>query len=128
MERKPDQIDPYDELGVDMGASRRDIVRAYRRLAHEWHPDVHQEDPSAVARFRAITAAYDLLTDANRRTEYDHKRDTRTTAATARAPQPRATQRGVVRFTSPGRRDLLRVGPVHIAPVVGARSVDEEQE
>jgi curved DNA-binding protein CbpA len=126
MERKSDEFDPYDELGVALDASRREIVRAYRRLAHEWHPDVHQHDPSAVARFRAITAAYDLLTDGPRRAAYDRLHRVRPAAPVADAGQQPVSQQPVARRVSQPlqqpvaglrRPMLLRVGPVHIEPL-----------
>lgn len=61
----------YSRLEVSPGASREEIVRAYRRLAHGAHPDTHPQDPDAARRFREITEAYDVLTDPDRRVSYD---------------------------------------------------------
>src|SRR5689334_2510798 len=62
-----DHCDPYRVLGVDTGASRQDIARAYRRAVQGAHPDAQPADPRAAARFRELTDAYDLLTDPARR-------------------------------------------------------------
>src|SRR5204862_4626385 len=65
------RLNPYRVLGVDTGASRQDIARAYRRAVHGAHPDAQPADPRAVARFRELTDAYDLLSDSARRAAYD---------------------------------------------------------
>ena len=65
--------DFYSRLEVDRGASRDDIVGAYRRLAMGAHPDAHPEDPTAAARFREITEAYEVLGDPKRRDAYDRQ-------------------------------------------------------
>jgi curved DNA-binding protein len=63
--------DYYRTLGVDRGASEPDIKRAYRKLARELHPDVTGDDPRATERFKAITEAYEVLSDPQRRRSYD---------------------------------------------------------
>jgi DnaJ-class molecular chaperone len=63
--------DLYTVLGVARGAQDDDIRRAYRRLAKELHPDVRPDDPAASDRFKQVTAAYDILGDANKRRRYD---------------------------------------------------------
>ncbi|MCX8075902.1 MAG: DnaJ domain-containing protein [Aquificaceae bacterium] len=62
--------DYYRILGVDKKASKEDIKRAYRRLAKEWHPDLNP-DPEAKERFRDINEAYHILSDDEKRREYD---------------------------------------------------------
>jgi molecular chaperone DnaJ len=62
--------DLYDVLGVPRGASDAEIKRAYRRLAQQWHPDVNK-DPSASARFKEASEAYQILSDPQRRQRYD---------------------------------------------------------
>jgi len=64
----------YLRLEVRPDASRREIVSAYRRLAHGAHPDAHPGDPEAAQRFREITEAYDVLSDPLRRASYDRSR------------------------------------------------------
>ena len=63
--------DPYDILGVPRAASADDIRKAYRRLAKRWHPDTNPDKPEAEARFKAISAAYALLSDPEQRARFD---------------------------------------------------------
>ena len=62
---------PYEVLGVKSDASADDIRKAYRKLAKEFHPDLNPGKPAAEARFKAVTAAYDILSDAEKRGRYD---------------------------------------------------------
>jgi DnaJ-class molecular chaperone len=62
---------PYEVLGVKRDASADDIRKAYRKLAKEFHPDLNPGKPAAEARFKAVTAAYDLLSDPEKRGRYD---------------------------------------------------------
>ena len=59
--------DYYEILGVPRGASQDDIKRAYRKQARKYHPDVSDE-PDAEARFKAVGEAYEVLSDAEKRT------------------------------------------------------------
>ncbi|NBW13765.1 MAG: J domain-containing protein [Caulobacteraceae bacterium] len=63
--------DPYKELGVSRGASADEIKKAFRKLAKELHPDKNPGDKAAEERFKRITAAFDLLGDAEKRAKYD---------------------------------------------------------
>ena len=63
--------DPYQTLGVQRGASEADIKKAYRKLAKELHPDRNKDNPQASERFSKVTAAYDLLTDKDKRARFD---------------------------------------------------------
>jgi molecular chaperone DnaJ len=62
--------DFYAELGVPQDASKKDIEKAYRRLARDWHPD-HNSEPGAEERFKNISEAYSVLHDDKSRAEYD---------------------------------------------------------
>ena len=62
---------PYEVLGVKRDASADEIRNAYRKLAKEFHPDLNPGKPAAEARFKAVTAAYDILSDAEKRGRYD---------------------------------------------------------
>jgi len=62
--------DFYEVLGVPRNADRSEIQRAYRKLARHHHPDVNK-DPSAEARFKEISEAYDVLSDPELRQRYD---------------------------------------------------------
>jgi DnaJ-class molecular chaperone len=63
--------DYYGVLGVAKGASQKDIRSAYRKLARQHHPDVNPGDKAAEARFKDINAAYEVLSDADKRKKYD---------------------------------------------------------
>ena len=63
--------DLYSELGVKRDASEADIKKAYRKLAKELHPDRNKDNPKATERFSKVTRAYDLLTDKDKRAQYD---------------------------------------------------------
>ena len=63
--------DPYTTLGVSRGASEKDIKSAYRKLAKELHPDRNKDNPNASERFSEVTRAYDLLSDKDKRAQFD---------------------------------------------------------
>jgi molecular chaperone DnaJ len=65
--------DFYKELGVSSDASADEIKRAYRKLARDLHPDTNS-DPSAAERFKAVSEAHSVLSDAAKRKEYDETR------------------------------------------------------
>src|ERR1700736_5099449 len=62
---------PYEVLGVKPDASADEIRKAYRKLAKQFHPDINPGKPEAEARFKEISAAYDLLSDSDKRARYD---------------------------------------------------------
>lgn len=66
----------YNILGVAPNASNDDIKKRYRSLAMRFHPD-RNSDEGAEARFNAIQQAYEVLTDAKRRAEYDQQMNDR---------------------------------------------------
>jgi DnaJ-class molecular chaperone len=63
--------DPYATLGVQRGATEKDIKSAYRKLAKELHPDRNKDNPRAAERFSDVTKAYDLLSDKDKRARFD---------------------------------------------------------
>ena len=63
--------DPYKALGVDKKASQDEIKRAYRRLARQHHPDQNAGDKQAEERFKEIQEAYAILSDPEKRKQYD---------------------------------------------------------
>ena len=63
--------DYYEVLGVDKNASDADIKKAFRKLARKYHPDVNPGDKDAEAKFKEINEAYDVLSNAEKRQQYD---------------------------------------------------------
>ncbi|TXH54019.1 MAG: J domain-containing protein [Bacteroidia bacterium] len=63
--------DFYQTLGVAKGASEAEIKKAYRKLALEHHPDRNKGDKASEAKFKEVTEAYEVLSDAEKRKKYD---------------------------------------------------------
>ena len=63
--------DLYDALGVSRGASQDEIKKAYRKLVRQYHPDKNPGDEEAEERFKEVQGAYDVLSDPEKRKEYD---------------------------------------------------------
>ncbi|MDQ5822328.1 MAG: molecular chaperone DnaJ [Actinomycetota bacterium] len=61
----------YDTLGVKRGASADEIKKAYRKLARQYHPDTNAGDKAAEERFKEVQTAYDVLSDGEKRKQYD---------------------------------------------------------
>ncbi len=66
--------DYYNTLGVEKGASAKEITKAYRKLARDLHPDKNPGDSVAEEKFKELAAAYDVLGDEAKRKEYDEVR------------------------------------------------------
>lgn len=63
--------DPYEVIGVPKGADIEVVKKAYRKLARKLHPDLHPGDKPAEERFKEVAAAYDFLSDADKKARYD---------------------------------------------------------
>eukprot|EP00439_Symbiodinium_sp_Y106_P071717 s694_g12.t4 len=81
-----DACDPYKVLRVDKDADEETIRRSYKKLALKYHPDKNQGSETAQKRFQAISAAYDILRDPEKRKAYDKA------AARAKAQKSQASQ------------------------------------
>jgi curved DNA-binding protein CbpA len=77
----------YSVLGLSRGASQGDIRTAYRKLVREHHPDTNPGDPSAEERFKEIQQAYEVLSNPEKRREYDQRFHA---SAARRSGKPRA--------------------------------------
>ena len=120
---------PYGVLGVSADASQRDIARAYRRAVQHAHPDARPHDRQAAARFQALTDAYDLLRDRDRRAEYDRGHP----AAEPGGRQPRPGQpapaprwRGSPFLLRPPSSQPIWAAPVHIEPPATAPATSQQ--
>ena len=63
--------DLYEILEVDRNVSQDDLKKSYRRLARQLHPDANPGDAAAEARFKEVSQAYEILSDPERRSNYD---------------------------------------------------------
>jgi len=66
--------DYYAVLGVPQSASEKDLSRAFKKLAKQYHPDANPGNKEAEERFKEISAAYEVVGDAEKRKEYDEVR------------------------------------------------------
>lgn len=66
-----DKRDYYEVLGVDKGADDATLKKAYRKLAKQYHPDMNPGDHAAEAKFKEATEAYGVLSDPDKRRQYD---------------------------------------------------------
>lgn len=80
--------DYYAILGVPRDADEKDIKKAYRRLAREYHPDMNPNNPRAEEKFKELNEAYEVLSDAEKRQRYDRfGKDWQQWAQTGRRPE-----------------------------------------
>ena len=90
-------IDYYKILGVNKDIPQNEVRAAYRKRAKQFHPDLHPDDPKAKAKFQALSEAYDVISDPEKRRKYDqygeHWRE-------AGAAAPRAAGAGDYKWSS----------------------------
>ena len=65
------KMDYYEALGVNKDASDAEIKSAFRKAAKQYHPDLHPDDKEAEQKFKDINEAYEVLSDGNKRAQYD---------------------------------------------------------
>ncbi len=66
-----DKRDYYEVLGIQKGASEDEIKKAFRKVAKKYHPDMHPDDPEAEEKFKECQEAYAVLSDPDKRRQYD---------------------------------------------------------
>lgn len=81
-------IDYYSVLGVPSDADEDTIKRKYRVLAKECHPDLNPGDKAAEAKFKEIGEAWEILSDPDKRSEYDRKRTNKKNAPAGKSSAP----------------------------------------
>ena len=104
-------VDHYALLGVHSDASAREIRRAFRRLARQYHPDVNVR-PDGSERFAELARAYTILNDPAQRAHYDqtlHRHPAAAPSAIPRRPAPReAVRRGILELSPNEAQHLAR--------------------
>jgi curved DNA-binding protein len=86
--------DYYSILGVAKNSSSEDLKKSYRRLARKYHPDMNPGDKAAENRFKEVTEAYEVLSDAEKRRRYDQFGQYVNQPSTSRGPGPSTSSRG----------------------------------
>lgn len=98
--------DLYELLGLPREASQDDIRKAHRKLVRRYHPDANPEDPQAEERFKEIQQAYEVLSDPEKRREYDEGLRTYSRGKPGR-PRSRAGRTGEGTTSNADLSDLL---------------------
>jgi len=117
-------LDPYTTLGLDRGCTTAQVRAAYRLLAKQHHPDMDRDSPDAVLRTQALNAAYEILSNPDRRRAYDQEAvTTRPSTDTLRS---RAPGRALAKDVHLDTRELLR-GTVMAVRIHDPANAGEEE-
>src|ERR1700720_547556 len=112
--------DYYEVLGVPRTASQKEISTAFRKLARKHHPDLNAGDKQAEARFKEISQAHDVLSDAKKRSLYDQYGSGWWAAEAARAAPGRGGAPGGFRTDAgPGGAQYRTVTPEEMEDLFG---------
>ncbi|MCP2731636.1 J domain-containing protein [Limnofasciculus baicalensis] len=109
----PQSPNYYNILEISRNATSGEIKKAYRRLARQYHPDLHPENPAAVERFKAICQAYQILSNPEDRSQYDrefnyNRSETKTPGMTAQDFYIRAVSKGIDKDYQGAIKDCTR--------------------
>ena len=126
-----DYFDYYEALGVSESASLEDIRKAYKQQALRWHPDKAPPEgkEAATERFKAVCAAYDVLSEDSKRNEYDRRR---TAASNSGGAMPghnvslKDAWEIFIRFTiaaTARQFELSRDGPMRVVRLMGTMGI-----
>ncbi|HEY3194454.1 MAG TPA: DnaJ C-terminal domain-containing protein [Candidatus Dormibacteraeota bacterium] len=116
----PKTKDYYEVLGVPRAATQKEITSAFRKLARKYHPDVNAGDKQAEVRFKEITQAHDVLTDAKKRRLYDEF-GADWAAAEAAGVQPGGNRGGGFRTQAGPEAQYRTVTPEEMEDLFGER-------
>jgi len=97
----------YEALGLSRTASEKEVRNAYRKLARKFHPDVNPNDRGAESRFKEINAAYEVLSDPDKRKKYDKYGDQWEMADQIEEAQRRQSAGGWARQGGPGGTSMF---------------------